>query len=64
MLYGGQLAASFGVAKVDEFIAEAPMAIFESMDGLEVVMKLPQIFWNAKARSGPRFLAGGPKSAK
>ena len=33
--------------------AAAPMAMDESMLGLSVVMKLPQMVWKASAKSGP-----------
>ena len=37
----------------DMFVAAEPVAIDEEMDGLLVVMKLPQMIWKARAKSGP-----------
>lgn len=40
-----------------------PLAIDAEMDGLPVTMKLPQMRWNARIMSGPKFGVGGPKYA-
>lgn len=60
---GGQLVAAFAVEdELELAFADAPTATLEEMLGLFVVMKLPQICLNARARSGPMFAAAGPKS--
>jgi hypothetical protein len=62
MLNEGQLVTGLAAVEDDEFAAEAPAATFDGILGLFLVTKLPQIWRNAKARSGPMFGAAGPKS--
>ena len=61
---GGQFVAAFAAVDEDEvFAADAPIAALDEMLGLFVMMKFPQIWRNARARSGPILGAAGPKSA-
>ena len=46
-----------------EVALAAPTAMEESMLGLSVVIKLPQMVWNARAKSGPTWPPGGRKYA-
>jgi hypothetical protein len=59
MVNCGQSLAGLAEDVVDPF---DPIATFEGMEGLFVVMKFPHICLNAVARSGPIFAAAGPKS--
>lgn len=64
---GGQLVAGLDDDDDDDDeleLADAPTATFCEMLGLFVVIKLPQICWNASSRSGPILAAGGPKSVR
>lgn len=47
---------------VDVEFEDAPFATALEMLGLFVVTKVPQIFLNANARSGPTLTGVGPKS--
>ncbi len=44
-----------------EPLADAPFATEVLIEGLFVVMKLPQIVWKARLKSGPWLGLGGPK---
>ena len=46
-----------------EVALAAPTAMEESMLGLSVVIKLPQMVWKARAKSGPTWPPGGRKYA-